>query len=177
MGKVVISSFFITSRYLLGQDSICTSIKFEVKLLFIILSPSQLRPVPWAYETIWIVHNLDPTSILLCCMPTSSSRLCLFTESPLDNPLSDTKCGWIHHWHCHWIPLDNPWSDIKHGQTHLRHCHWIPLDNPLSDIKRGQICHWHWISSHKWKIRTEKHISLWIIVSVFKVHSTSIINI
>ena len=27
--------------------------KSKMKLMFIILSPSQLRPAPWAYETVW----------------------------------------------------------------------------------------------------------------------------
>ena len=39
--------------------------------IYIILSPSQLRPTPWAYEMVWIVfYNLYPTSILICCMPS-----------------------------------------------------------------------------------------------------------
>ena len=30
----------------------CKMLQRKVKLLFIILSPSQLRPGPWAYETV-----------------------------------------------------------------------------------------------------------------------------
>ena len=55
----------------------------NAKLLFIKLSPSQLRPAGLCMYVLMRLSepslDLYPTSILTCCMPRPSGSLCLFT--------------------------------------------------------------------------------------------------
>ena len=67
---------------------------------FITMSPSQLRPSPWAYETFWIASQFLPnlyTDLLyawqVVCLLNSWGHL---TVKSLRMILQ------IHHWHCHW---------------------------------------------------------------------------